>query len=160
MGPQNSESTWKLLILQLFLFNLELLQPVSWQNKVKKQRFVIIDHFDHEFDYRSHLKLKSSSGALNCLNITSVSLLECSFVPKQGPWSLIIVPWSSGSWRASLWVHPWSLIIDPILDSWSLIFGPWYMSLYVAICRYMSLYVAICRYMSLYVGVCPCIGTD
>ena len=42
-------------------------------------------HFDHEFDYKPYLELKSSSGALEWLNITSVSLLECSFVPKQGP---------------------------------------------------------------------------
>ena len=31
------------------------------------------------------IKLKTSSGALDCLNITSVSLLGCWFVPKQGP---------------------------------------------------------------------------
>ena len=97
-------------ILHLFTMILELLEPVSWQNKVKNQCFVLIDHFDHEFDYRTYLELKRSSGALDCLNITSVSLLGCSFVPKQGPWSLILGPWS-------LLLDPWSSTLDP----WSLI---------------------------------------
>ena len=75
-------------ILHLFMLNLELLEPVSWQNKVKNQCFVINDHLRHEFDYKTYLELKSSSGALDCLNITSVSLLGCSFVPKQRPKSM------------------------------------------------------------------------
>ena len=93
----------------------------SCQNKVQNQCFIIKYHFDHEFDYKTYLKCKSSSGALDCLNITSVSLLGCSFIPKHGPWSLICVAIRR------------------------------YMPLYVAIYRYMSLHVAICRYMSVHV---------
>ena len=66
--------------------------------------------------------------------------------------SLILEPWSD-PWSLILWVltcrppgptsrlDPWSLIRSLILDPWSLILDPWYMSLYVAICRYMSVYV-------------------
>ena len=157
---------------------------------VQNQCFTINDHFDHEFEYRTYLELKGSDGALDCLNITSVSLLGCSFMARLGPWSLIFdpldpdVPASRSNLPPSsliLDLDPWSLNLDPwslmrslILDPdpWSLITDPWsdpwtlildicrYMSLYAATCRYMSLYVAIRRYMSLYVGVCPCIGTD
>ena len=75
--------------------------------KVKNQCFVIHDHSRHEIDYKTDLELKSSSGALDCLNITSVSLLGCSFVPNKvrdplGP----DVP-ASGSY-----LPPSSLILD------------------------------------------------
>ena len=43
------------------------------------------DHFDRKFEYETYLELKISIGAFDCLNITSESLLGCSFVPKQGP---------------------------------------------------------------------------
>ena len=72
------------------------------------------ENFDHEFDYRTYLELKISIKAFDCLNITSTSLLGCSFVPKQGPWSLIL--------------DHWSLILDPRslnLDLWSIILDPW-----------------------------------
>ena len=51
----------------------------------KSYCFVINDHFEHKSTYKTYLKLKISIGAFDCLNITSVSLLGCSFVPKQGP---------------------------------------------------------------------------
>ena len=54
----------------------------------KTHRFVINDHFDHEFDYRTDLESKISIRAFDCVNITSISLLGCSFVPKQGPKSM------------------------------------------------------------------------
>jgi len=143
------------LILHLCMVILELPEPASWQNKVKNQCFVINDHVRHEFDYRTYLDLKSSSVALNSLKITSVSRLGCSFVPTK-----VHDPWSSGSWRASLWVQLTAFILDldPCSDLWSLIPDAWSL-IYVTICCYMPLYVAMCRYMSLYIGVCPCIGT-
>ena len=57
-------------------------------NSYKNQCFVINEHFDHEFDYRTYLELKLSIRAFACLDITSVSLLGCSFLPKQGPKSM------------------------------------------------------------------------
>ena len=47
--------------------------------------FVINDHFDHEFDDSTYLELEISIRAFDSLNITSVYLLGCSFVAKQGP---------------------------------------------------------------------------
>ena len=72
---------WTVLMSQPYLF----LDADSCQNKVLNQCFIINDHFDHEFDYKTDLELESSIGALDCLNITCVSLLGCSFVAKQGP---------------------------------------------------------------------------
>ena len=37
--------------------------------------FVINDHFDHKFAYKTYVKSKISKKALDCLNIKSVSLL-------------------------------------------------------------------------------------
>ena len=51
----------------------------------KNHCFVIYEYLEHKFDYKTDLELESLSGVLDCLNITSVSLLGCSFVPKQGP---------------------------------------------------------------------------
>ena len=47
--------------------------------------FVMNEYFDHEFGYGTYLDLKSSSGAFDCLNIPSVSLLGCSCMARQGP---------------------------------------------------------------------------
>ena len=57
----------------------------------RNQCFVINDHLRHEFGYGTYLELKSSIGASDCLNITSVSLLGCSFMAGQGE-SLIFDP--------------------------------------------------------------------
>ena len=61
---------------------------VFMQKPDKTHCFVMNDHFDHEFDYRTYLELKISIRAFDYLNITSISLLECSFVPKEGPMSM------------------------------------------------------------------------
>ena len=64
------------------------------KNKFKKKRFVhkssyenhcfvIHEYLDHKLAYKTYLEWKISIRALDCLNITSVSLLGCSFVPKQ-----------------------------------------------------------------------------
>ena len=90
MEPQNRNLREMCFILHLCMLNLELLELVSWQNKVKNQCFVIIDYFDHEFDSGTDLEFKSSSGALDCLNITPVSVLGCSFMPKTR--SMILDP--------------------------------------------------------------------
>ena len=50
----------------------------------KFQCFVINECLDHNFNYKIDLDLKISSGAFDCLNITSVSPLGCSFVARQG----------------------------------------------------------------------------
>ena len=75
-------------------------------------------------------KLKSSSGALDCLHITSI-------------WSLIIDPLGPDVAASRSNLPPSSLILDP-----------WTISLYFAKCRYVSLYVAIWRYVSLHVATC------
>ena len=62
------------------------------KNSNKNHCFVIHDHGDHEFDYRTYLELKISIRVFDCLNITSISLLGCSFVPKQGPTSEEVLP--------------------------------------------------------------------
>jgi len=86
----------------------------------KNQYSIIKDSFDHESDCKIYLELKSPIGALDCLNITSVSLLGCLFMAEQGPWSLIIDPLGPDV-PVSRSNHPPS----------SLILDPWYMSLYV-----------------------------
>ena len=75
----------------------------SWQNKIKNQCFVINHHLRYEFSHGTYLEMKISIGAFDCLNIMSVSLLGCSFVPGQGPWSLIL---DIGSWSLILDVLP------------------------------------------------------
>ena len=47
--------------------------------------FIINEYLGHEFCHGTYLEMKISIGAFDCLNITSVSLLGCSFVPGQGP---------------------------------------------------------------------------
>ena len=47
--------------------------------------FVINEYLEHEFNYVTYLESKISIRAFDCLNITSVSLLGCPFVPEQGP---------------------------------------------------------------------------
>ena len=136
----------------------------------KSHCFVKKHHFDPTWAYKIYLKWK----IFDCRfgqSYYHVRISSRMLIHGQTR-SLILDPWSSGSWRTGLWIqppafilHPWSLILilDPwslILDPWSVILDPWYMSLYVAICSYMWLYAAICRCMSLYVGMCPCIGTD
>jgi len=54
------------------------------QNRIN-HCFAINEYLEHELDYKTYLELKISSGAFDCLNITSVALPGCSFVPKQGP---------------------------------------------------------------------------
>ena len=49
---------------------------------------VINKYLEREFDYKTDLELKISIRAFDCLNITSISLLGTSFVPKQGPRSM------------------------------------------------------------------------
>ena len=96
-------------------------------NSYKSHCFVINHHFEHIFDYETYLKLKISKAALDCLNITSVSLLGCPFVPKQGPWSLVLGPRSKvlgpRSLIRSLILDPWSLIRSLILDGKPLLRG-------------------------------------
>ena len=53
--------------------------------------FIINDHLRHEFCYGTHQGIKSSIGASDCLNITSVALLGCSFMARQCPSSLTSV---------------------------------------------------------------------
>ena len=48
-----------------------------------------IHDYDDDTDHGTHLEFKISIGAFDCLNITPVSLLGCSFVPKQGQESMI-----------------------------------------------------------------------
>ena len=52
---------------------------------LKNHCFVINEYLEHKLDYKTYLESKISIGDFDRLNITSVSLLGCSFVPKQGP---------------------------------------------------------------------------
>ena len=77
---------------------------------------------------------RSSIVDFDSLNIMSVSLLGCPFVPKQGPWSWILDPGSKVLGHWSLFLSPgsmihghWSLVHAPCLfqGPWSLVQGPW-----------------------------------
>ena len=52
------------------------------QHSCKDYSFAILDHFDHEFEYRTDLELKISVRAFDCLNITSISHLGCQCQPS------------------------------------------------------------------------------
>ena len=57
-------------------------------NEVNNQCFVRYHDLRYEFSHVTYLKLKRAIGAYDCLNLASVSLLRCSFVPKQGQTTL------------------------------------------------------------------------
>ena len=57
-----------------------------FHNKIKqKHRFVIHEYLEDEFDYKTYLEFKSSTGAFDCLNITFTARLGCTFMAKQSP---------------------------------------------------------------------------
>ena len=66
------------------------------------------EYFEHEIGYGTYLELKSSIGAFACLDITSVSLLGCPFVPKPGSRSLIL-----GFWSKVQGPRSWILDLEP-----------------------------------------------
>ena len=49
--------------------------------------FAISVHLGHEFRHGTYLKLKSSIGAFDRLNVRSTALLGCSIMARQGPWT-------------------------------------------------------------------------
>ena len=57
--------------------------------------FVMNEYLEHEFSHGTHLAaMKSSITAFDCLNITSVALLGCSFMARQGPYFMDRMPYT------------------------------------------------------------------
>ena len=83
-----SKSTNLHVFVRPFFLHVSCRFSIKRGNCLKEKRcFAIKNHLEHEFSHETYLELKISIGAFDCLNITSVSLLGCSFVPKQGPTS-------------------------------------------------------------------------
>ena len=90
------------------------------------------EYFDHEFGYGTYLELKILIGAFDCLNITSVSPLGCSFMAGQGPHPWMALGLAPGwplawSWLALGLALAWPLPGHdwPLAWPWLALAGPW-----------------------------------
>ena len=76
--------------------------------------FVINHHFDHELTPETYLDSEIRAGLSDGLNITSVSLLVCSFLPEQGSCAGLVLGLAlAGPWHGP-WPGPWLARFRPV----------------------------------------------